>query len=674
MSKRYAPILPSPEVNTGSEQAGSGSGSNSNSTPSSSNLSSTVPPLSRRRQKREQVSVACQACRGSKQKCNAERPICGRCRVKGIECHYDVEQGEATRYVALKRKYDVAVSENESLRELFEYLRKRPESEAREIYTRIRASEDVQDVLKSVRDADLLLQNPSETGHSPPEVIRLFEQVDQRSLRNSALKVPARPWTVSAGDGLVSELLSSFFQYDDLFFLPFVDKEAFVEDMRKQNLKDAKYCSQFLVNAICALRSCTSPIAKALSHAEGEGLWERFADESKRHMELDLRNLTLPAAQALFISFLIAAYRGNDRDAAMYRYACCAMVRRLNLEKKFEMLKAESPTELKEKRIISRAAWGLFHAESCYAYIYLQPALIRPPKIPRMFDSENVREPPTPETHAEDQLLQEPVIEDPGHPNPPSLVSGAVDFACQLSEMLFEIMTYNASSKMVLGSGDDLEKRKEFYNRLEIWKSSLPADLRSDVNFTMQTALLENHISDVVLAIIRPLAPNVAFPVGQNGFQSVKDLCIERCTLDVELLQRTMRSSESKVWMGEGNTGVYNAAFTLLPFLDEPRTHQPFTKACFMLRAAASDFPMLNSVLQRLQAQALALQRDIPPSARICFEKLPKPKELMDGAVGLAVPQHERVRHILSDNSNEDIDIGGELGTLIYEWARLSLD
>jgi hypothetical protein len=70
-------------------------------------------------------------------------------------------------------------------------------------------------------------------------------------------RVPARPWTVLAGDGLVSELVSAFFTYDHCSGIPFVDQECFLADMRAEDITQARFCSPFLVNAICALR-CVS--------------------------------------------------------------------------------------------------------------------------------------------------------------------------------------------------------------------------------------------------------------------------------------------------------------------------------------------------------------------------------------------------------------------------------
>jgi hypothetical protein len=84
-----------------------------------------------------------------------------------------------------------------------------------------------------------------------------LENLDVAALSESSFQVHARPWTALANDGLVSELLSSFFASDGCFYLSFVDQQYFLDDMEVGDIGMAKLCSPLLVNAICALR-CVS--------------------------------------------------------------------------------------------------------------------------------------------------------------------------------------------------------------------------------------------------------------------------------------------------------------------------------------------------------------------------------------------------------------------------------
>jgi hypothetical protein len=84
-----------------------------------------------------------------------------------------------------------------------------------------------------------------------------LESLDSSASSISNLKLCARPWTTLVGNGLVSELVSSFFANDNCFYLPFIDQECFLHDMQAGDIDNADFCSPLLVNAICALR-CVS--------------------------------------------------------------------------------------------------------------------------------------------------------------------------------------------------------------------------------------------------------------------------------------------------------------------------------------------------------------------------------------------------------------------------------
>ena len=101
---------------------------------------------------------------------------------------------------ALKRRIAYLQNENLRYRDLVGVLRTRTESEAFEILTRLRAAEDPLRVLDAVREAEIILPTPVFTGRpSDRELLELEQEAEE----NSAIKVPARPWTSVAGDGLV---------------------------------------------------------------------------------------------------------------------------------------------------------------------------------------------------------------------------------------------------------------------------------------------------------------------------------------------------------------------------------------------------------------------------------------------------------------------------------------
>ena len=170
-----------------------------------------------------------------------------------------MREGAVSRYADLKERWEHRDRENRDLRELFSYLYTRSEAEAFEVYRRLRTSDDPFAVLRHLRDADTLLSVPS------PKVFgavgREVGDIDAALLSCSTIKVPARPWTSVAGDGLVSTLISAFFKLDDAFIYPFIDRELLVRDMRRGH---GPYCSPLLVNALCALRSVSQTASRGI--------------------------------------------------------------------------------------------------------------------------------------------------------------------------------------------------------------------------------------------------------------------------------------------------------------------------------------------------------------------------------------------------------------------------
>ncbi|KAJ4258159.1 hypothetical protein NW762_008300 [Fusarium torreyae] len=153
--------------------------------------------------------------------------------------------------MAVKKKYDSLMLENKQYRELFNAIHKKPDYEAREIFNRLRTSDQPLSVLESVRQAEVLLPDLTACAWiADPQPARL----DQKALQSSTIQVPAKPWTVVAGDGIVSELVTDFFTWDNSYLFPVVDRVTFVDEMKAGDPTRAQWCSALLVNAICAQR------------------------------------------------------------------------------------------------------------------------------------------------------------------------------------------------------------------------------------------------------------------------------------------------------------------------------------------------------------------------------------------------------------------------------------
>lgn len=175
---------------------------------------------------------------------------------------YRANEGE-THAVALKRRGKTAEEELAQMHELFDFIHNRSEADAFEIFKRMRLSKDPFVVYRSVKDADLVLPNPSlwstTSGLDDPRVRKLNDE----SGSNSPIKIPARPWTAVAGDGVVSELVYGLLSWDAYLF-PCFHTDTFLADIRRRDPNTAQYCSPFLINAICAYRAVRASCSRSV--------------------------------------------------------------------------------------------------------------------------------------------------------------------------------------------------------------------------------------------------------------------------------------------------------------------------------------------------------------------------------------------------------------------------
>lgn len=145
-------------------------------------------------------------------------------------------------------------SDLNDMQELVDYLRFKPLPDVAEVLRRIRSGENPCNVLRLVRDGDLLLQATAlcrkGIEFDQEDAIR---KLDEAAFKNAHIKVTAKPWSEVGGDGLVSELVSIFFDVEQPFSTAYVDRFCFLEDMKSGTPDKARFCSPALVNSICAL-------------------------------------------------------------------------------------------------------------------------------------------------------------------------------------------------------------------------------------------------------------------------------------------------------------------------------------------------------------------------------------------------------------------------------------
>jgi hypothetical protein len=156
----------------------------------------------------------------------------------------------------MRRKNDALQAEVYRLRELSTHDRSITKIEPLENDQQLLGPANVEDVATTPED-DSIPSQPYAIDIRDETPAFALETLDVAALNKSTFQVHARPWTTLANDGLVSELLSSFFASDGCFYLSFIDQQYFLDDMETGDIDNAKLCSPLLVNSICALR-CVS--------------------------------------------------------------------------------------------------------------------------------------------------------------------------------------------------------------------------------------------------------------------------------------------------------------------------------------------------------------------------------------------------------------------------------
>jgi hypothetical protein len=123
----------------------------------------------------------------------------------------------------MRRKNDVLQAEVDRLRELLTHDRSITKTKPLEDVHRLLGPAKLEDVAKVLEDGNIP-PRPYATDIRDETLAFALENLDIAALSKSTFQVHARPWTTLADDGLVSELLSSFFASDGCFYLSFVDQ------------------------------------------------------------------------------------------------------------------------------------------------------------------------------------------------------------------------------------------------------------------------------------------------------------------------------------------------------------------------------------------------------------------------------------------------------------------
>ncbi|KAF0329559.1 C6 transcription factor [Colletotrichum asianum] len=643
-----------------------GSDSSEARSPSTESSGEAKPRSGTSGSKRQVIAVACDNCRRRKAKCDGSRPKCQHCTKRNVECHYEANQGE-TVSLALKRKANVLENENAQYRDLFRMVCSKTEDEAQEIFRRIRVSGDPLKVLESIRQAEILL--PSPAANERVSDSRLAK-LNDKAMENSLIRVPAKPWTAIADDGLVSELITDFFSWENASAFPAVDRDLFVADMRAANVKKAKYCSPILVNAICALRSPFVERAKQFGAITGQDLAKRFRDEVMQLVEKSQGRATLPTIIALVLIDWSASIAGDEPTAKMYRYMAWERYKRFRPERRFSQLNEDDPQEASERLAISKAVWAIFFMESRISYFYHQVSYIPPPPIPKLFDNNGSD---ALENRGNLDVLGRPYL---GSTTQIPLVPGIATINSNIACLQYEIMQYITSGDNIKGSAEDLKRRKSLYCKLQQFKADLPKRFRIEFNFTPSTAFLRMHENEIAYVLLTSLHPSTKFDTPfTDTATTVKSLTLQHCLSDTTLAEAYLQKYTVSSYT---TRQLFVTMQALIPFLNDGHaaTNDLFTRLCMMGGLTARVVRMTVHLLQAAQAMAWAMKQEIPEAAKPYLEpwvKLAIQESETTKPPSYSVPDRDEIKELLAESdrvvAGPNEGSGAELWALVEKWV-----
>ncbi|KAK4160469.1 hypothetical protein QBC43DRAFT_219765 [Cladorrhinum sp. PSN259] len=603
---------------------------------------------------------ACAKCQKRKTKCDGCRPQCGACAKRNdAKCEYPVREGAMSRYSDLKETFAQMQRENQDLRELISYIKKRPEEEAFEVYKRLRTADDPLQVLQFFRHADTLLLMPSSNGALICD--RKAQELEHEAQSLSDIKVPSRPWTVVAGDGLVSCLISSFFKWDNSLLMSFVDRDLFLRDMRGGS---GQYCSSFLVNSICALRSLMSDRPKIFNRAANIDLCALFSSEAKKQLELEAGRVSVTTIQGLLILYILSCCDGTNRAGSVYRMAAYEMLRKLKPERLYSRLRDNVPAEAERKHSLSKLCWGVYLLECVLSHAYLKPSTFSVPKV-SWVNHDNGHNTPNVDIRGLPFGL--------GSPEPP-LVPGTTHQAYHIAILYHDIMNYNSQLHIEFGDFRDIEKRMGLFAQLAKLEEALPDRLRYRNNPAPDTLFLKSLINLAAYNLIRPLPLSAIVQEGVNA----KAILLDLCATDVDILEFYASRWNFKDYSSIILCSAWSVTLTLVTLLDDPRAQELFTRGCVILGVIERDMTGVRIVMQGMLAMLWKTGKQIPPGASQYFAGLDtNRRELKDVPFEFSLPVPEVTQKLLDyeddDDPEETTRLGADLASLLQKWSSLSV-
>lgn len=184
------------------------------------------------------------------------------------------------------------------------------------------------------------------------------------------------------------------------------------------------------------------------------------------------------------------------------------------------------------------------------------------------------------------------------------------------------------------------------------------------------------HENEIAISILQPLPPDRPFntrftPPGTT----VKDLLLQHCTSDAEVLESYLREWKPDVLIVRK---IHVTMQPLVPLLRDPAAQAVFTRDCILACMCVPTVKLSGYLLKATQAYVWSSGQEIPESAKPYLEHWSLGEGEEDLPAKFALPQQEQIKMLLT---GEETGAGGEmendnhideqLGALVEKWASL---
>jgi hypothetical protein len=120
-----------------------------------SDTDGNVDSAGRSRKKSEPVKSACSQCQKRKTKCSGQRPICGFCSDRGLDCSWEIGDG-LTRNADLRQRLTDANSHTVDINMLVNEMRTNTDAIATTLLAKLRLGDSIEDLATGIRDGTSL--------------------------------------------------------------------------------------------------------------------------------------------------------------------------------------------------------------------------------------------------------------------------------------------------------------------------------------------------------------------------------------------------------------------------------------------------------------------------------------------------------------------------------------